>query len=214
MDENLTDEEYLRKYRGTIQVAVAPCAAANAGPTLMRWATDEELLGRRGRIFSSMMTDKSVMSNSERKLRTLLAINIAGARLYADDGELSDSSQSPSIDFLREDPEVIAEKLRMRGQNSLKRQYDGTEAIIDYTDHLGVRKIRRIRPYHMMFGGTAWDDTQQWLLCAVDLEDPDHTTTIKPYPVKNIHVYSGVLDWVIDGGERMKMTPPFALGNQ
>lgn len=51
-----------------------------------------------------------------RALRELLAIHVAGASLYTDDGELSDYSVHPSIDFLRDTPEQIKAKLIERGQ--------------------------------------------------------------------------------------------------
>lgn len=50
-----------------------------------------------------------------RAMRELLAIRVAGASLYTDDGELSDCSVHPAIDFLRDTPEQIKAKLIERG---------------------------------------------------------------------------------------------------
>jgi hypothetical protein len=47
-------------------------------------------------------------------LRALLAYRVAGAMLYRDDGEMSDSTQHPSIDFKRDSAEDIEAKLRQR----------------------------------------------------------------------------------------------------
>jgi hypothetical protein len=49
------------------------------------------------------------------KLRMLLGVVIAGPTLYTDDGECSDASRFPIIDFLRDTPEQIAAALRLRG---------------------------------------------------------------------------------------------------
>jgi hypothetical protein len=54
-----------------------------------------------------------------RILRELLAIRVAGALLYADDGELQDSTAIPHIDFKRDDAEVIESKLMQRGRQAL-----------------------------------------------------------------------------------------------
>ena len=54
------------------------------------------------------------MSENEYKLRMLLAFKCTGALLYCDDGELSDSSAHPGIDFLRDSPDNIQTKLRQR----------------------------------------------------------------------------------------------------
>ncbi len=201
MDEHLSDEAYLQKYRGTLQVASAPHAAAGIGTTPMRDATDEELLARRGRreptMMSTLITDKSKMSGGERILRTLLALRVAGAGLYTDDGELSDGTVHPGIDFLRDDPETIEAKLRLRGENSLRDQYAGVEAIIDYTNWRGEHRIRRIKPIRMHFGSTEWHKEEQWLLKAVDLEDNKE----KDFAFKDIHMFSGTLGWILQKSE-------------
>lgn len=54
----------------------------------------------------------------ELTLRRLLAVQVAGAALYCDDGELQDNSMLPYIDFLRDSPSEIEAKLRQRNQVS------------------------------------------------------------------------------------------------
>ena len=53
-------------------------------------------------------------------LRLLLAAGVAGAALYRDDGELQDNTTMPFIDFRRDSPEVIAEKMMQRNNAALK----------------------------------------------------------------------------------------------
>lgn len=64
-------------------------------------------------------TDGGRQSETERKLRALLAINYSGAKLYGDDGELSDSSVMPFIDFLRDTPDEIERNIIERSRNRL-----------------------------------------------------------------------------------------------
>ena len=47
-------------------------------------------------------------------LRRLLAVHTCGASLYTDDGELSDASVFPFIDFKRDTAEEIEKNLRKR----------------------------------------------------------------------------------------------------
>ena len=49
-----------------------------------------------------------------RALRRMLAMRVGGATLYVDDGELSDASDTPAIDFRRDSPELIRLKLQDR----------------------------------------------------------------------------------------------------
>lgn len=51
-----------------------------------------------------------------RELRELLAFQIGGMTLYRDDGELSDSSAHPSIDFRRDTPTLIKRALIRRAE--------------------------------------------------------------------------------------------------
>lgn len=53
--------------------------------------------------------------DDERLLRLLLAVRVAGASLYADDGEMSDCSEQPHIDFKRDSVKEIERKLIERG---------------------------------------------------------------------------------------------------
>jgi len=52
--------------------------------------------------------------SDEYKLRKLLAIQCAGEFLYHDDGELQDNRYYPFIDFLRDSPDAIELKMRLR----------------------------------------------------------------------------------------------------
>ena len=61
----------------------------------------------------------------ERKLRRLLAIRVAGAALYGDDGELQDNSVRPFIDFLRDSPDEISAKLMERSYAALSAEGSG-----------------------------------------------------------------------------------------
>lgn len=61
----------------------------------------------------------------EKILRKLLAVRVAGAFGYYDDGELQDSTTAPFIDFLRDSPEEIERKLIERSKiNLVKRAAD------------------------------------------------------------------------------------------
>lgn len=60
-----------------------------------------------------------VQADEENKvLRRLLAVRVAGALLYHDDGELQDATAVPHIDFKRESPESIEAKLIERGRRA------------------------------------------------------------------------------------------------
>jgi hypothetical protein len=59
------------------------------------------------------------MEQENAELRQLLAVRVAGARLYADDGELQDASELPAIDFKRDTPGEISRKLTDRGLKKL-----------------------------------------------------------------------------------------------
>ncbi len=58
-----------------------------------------------------------------RDLREILAHRIGGVLLYTDDGELSDGSMLPVIDFRRDTPQNIRRALRRRAE--LKQQAEG-----------------------------------------------------------------------------------------
>lgn len=140
-----------------------------------------------------MITDKTVMTDTERNLRRMLALRVSGAKLYADDGELSDSSEHPFIDFLRDDVDVIAAKLQIRGENQLMRQYDGEEVLIDYTNWKGERGIRRIQPRSIIWDSNEYHREEQWLLLAFDVDKQAD----RVFAMKDIHMMSGRIDWLI-----------------
>lgn len=73
----------------------------NGGYEMVPAYTAEEVLG--------------VLEGGERLLRQMLAIRVAGAILYADDGELQDNSVQPFIDFKRDSAKEIERKLLERG---------------------------------------------------------------------------------------------------
>ena len=52
-------------------------------------------------------------------LRMLLAIRVAGAGLYRDDGELQDNTAWPLIDFKRDPASVIRDKIYKRGEAAI-----------------------------------------------------------------------------------------------
>lgn len=63
------------------------------------------------------------MDKNELMLRRLLAGQVAGALLYADDGELQDTTNFPYIDFLRDSPEEIQRKLLARTLREFKQTF-------------------------------------------------------------------------------------------
>lgn len=84
--------------------------------------------GHVGSILSAMLAaapthptpaERAEQPLAEQELRELLARSVAGAALYADDGELQDSSELPAIDFKRDAPGEIARKLTDRGLTRL-----------------------------------------------------------------------------------------------
>jgi hypothetical protein len=66
-----------------------------------------------------MMAVVKEMNADERQIRRILCAAIAGPRAYMDDGEASDCSEVPHIDFLRMTPYQIEQALRARGLNRL-----------------------------------------------------------------------------------------------
>ena len=63
---------------------------------------------------ATLHQDKLVSEASERHIRRLLCSYASGPGAYRDDGEASDSSTHPGIDFLRDSAEEIEQKLRER----------------------------------------------------------------------------------------------------
>lgn len=69
------------------------------------------------------------------QLRRLLACTYSGARLYMDDGELSDSSTLPFIDFKRDSATDIEHKMLQRLQAAFSKveniQLDEEDAMLN-----------------------------------------------------------------------------------
>lgn len=59
------------------------------------------------------------------------------------------------------------------------------DMMIDYTNYLGERRTRKIRPVSLWYGTTKWHKEPQWLLTAFDLECANRRT--KDFAVKDIH---------------------------
>jgi predicted DNA-binding transcriptional regulator YafY len=55
--------------------------------------------------------------------------------------------------------------------------------IIDYTNHRGERRERRIIPKSLRYGSTEWHPDSQWLLEAVDVEK----RMSRSFSMKDIH---------------------------
>ena len=73
----------------------------------------------------SKPADSGRVGDDERQWRELLAIRVAGPMLYTDDGELSDTTTEPCIDFLRDSADTIACKLADRARATLAAQGQG-----------------------------------------------------------------------------------------
>lgn len=82
-------------------------------------------------------------------LRWLLARTYSGANLYCDDGEMSDSSAHPAIDFLRDDWEVIESKMQeraaaLRTKQPAASEGDGLARIHAMFRMLGLDRIEEL----------------------------------------------------------------------
>lgn len=75
-----------------------------------------------GAVASSVRPDGMPTSADERHLRRMLCAVCCGPLAYMDDGEASDASVLPVIDFMREPAIVIDSKLRERGLRKLAEQ--------------------------------------------------------------------------------------------
>lgn len=66
--------------------------------------------------------------------------------------------------------------------------------IIDYTNHRGERRERRILPQSLLWypEGTEWHQGPQWILWAVDLEEYE-TKPNKGFAMSGIH------GWKVEG---------------
>lgn len=58
------------------------------------------------------------MAHTERELRRVWCLNVAGVKAYMDDGELQDNTVHPTIDFLRDSVDVIKSKIAERFRNA------------------------------------------------------------------------------------------------
>lgn len=59
----------------------------------------------------------------EQKLRRMLCVAYAGGWAYMDDGEAQDNRAHPCIDFLRDSPDLIEQKMRERNRAALSTQH-------------------------------------------------------------------------------------------
>lgn len=57
------------------------------------------------------------------------------------------------------------------------------EAIIDYTNWRGERKVYRVRPQHIMFSSNQWHPEKQWLMQAMVVP----TNYERVFAMKDIH---------------------------
>lgn len=62
------------------------------------------------------------MAEDERLLRTGWALAYSGSNLYTDDGELQDNSALPHIDWMRDPPITIRNKIETRAIRKLEEQ--------------------------------------------------------------------------------------------
>lgn len=67
------------------------------------------------------------LARDNKALRRLLALRVAGPALYMDDGELSDASERPVIDFKRMSVADIESALCQRAANRIKAAQKGTQ---------------------------------------------------------------------------------------
>lgn len=66
---------------------------------------------------------------------------------------------------------------------------DDKSVMIDYTNHAGMRAIRKIVPLNdnaLRYGSTEWHHEDQWLLDAYDVAKDDMRT----FAVKDIHAWA------------------------
>jgi hypothetical protein len=68
------------------------------------------------------LADRERRDKDDRAIRRLLGRATCGWSLYTDDGECSDASQQPSIDFLRDSPLEIDAALRARRGEATERE--------------------------------------------------------------------------------------------
>lgn len=71
---------------------------------------------------------------------------------------------------------------------------DSTKAVLlDYTNHAGERRERRVQPLTVWFGFTAYHPDAQWLLRCIDLERTDKGAivrdAIRDFACRDIHAW-------------------------
>jgi hypothetical protein len=129
------------------------------------------------------------------KLRLMLALASCGATLYGDDGEMSDCSVSPFIDFKRDPADTIQAKLITRAQNrmhdeSMMNSAPSDKVVIDYTNYHGVRSFRHVQIVRVYYGSTEYHPEKQWLMEAKDLNKNEMRT----FAIKDIHMWRGPIN--------------------
>jgi hypothetical protein len=63
------------------------------------------------------------------------------------------------------------------------------DVLIDYTNWKGDRRMRRIRPIGIAYCANRWHPKAQWMIEALDLEDPA-PKQVKFFPLASIHSWS------------------------
>jgi hypothetical protein len=63
--------------------------------------------------------------------------------------------------------------------------YTSIAIVIDYTNHRGVRALRRILPLRVKFEASAWHPEAQWLLTAIDLVKGE----VRAFALKDVHAW-------------------------
>ena len=96
------------------------------------------------------------------------------------------------------EPLTRADWMKLAG-NMLKRGEHGI-MLIDYTNHRGERRIRRIHPQCIFFSENDYHDGPQWFLSAFDLDRED----FRHFALKDIH------EWDVDPTELPIMEKPRA----
>lgn len=121
----LEREKETREIRRTLRAGIEFFIDAIEGMEDLRrsYSDDNRIDPQLAEYLSRMITwDISGVDihQENRELRELLAVQIGGMTLYRDDGELSDSSAHPSIDFRRDTPTLIKRAIIRR--NEIKRE--------------------------------------------------------------------------------------------
>jgi hypothetical protein len=107
----------------------------------------ETLLQNYGEALTQMVTstleslknkDGFPVSGTERHLRRLLCNSASGALAYRDDGEASDCSVEPHIDYMRDSPQQIEQCLQQRGVNKLKAMQKEAHELANHELHTSL----------------------------------------------------------------------------